>query len=391
MKRSRYKILLVEDNPGDARLFEEMLSEASTLEFEIQQVQTLSGALEWLLRGGCDLIVLDLGLPDSRGIETFGAVQERGLDVPIIVLTGEHDTSLGLRAVREGAQDYLVKGETSPSTLARSVVYAIERYRQQKEQVQRALSRRPGRVLSFIGAKGGVGTTTVAHNVASVLARERQTVLIELSPGLEALSLYTHARPSSDLRGLLELEASAITTSDVDRNICRLPQGLRVLFCPQGVPMSTDISADHAAVILSRASELAEFVVLDLPRAPMASTRVAVRSSAYVVLVANPEEVSTAAASGTVGLLQSWGLSSALIGVAVVNMGYHLNPLKPSDVGAASGCKLVGAIPPVPAGYQSHNQAGIPVVFGKPDSGAAMALLDLANRLSGDPIRPLEL
>jgi DNA-binding NtrC family response regulator len=144
VNRSRYRILLVEDNPGDARLFKEMLSEASDLEFEIEQAGTLSEALGVVSRCGCDLIVLDLTLPDSRGIETFGVIQERGIDLPIIVLTGEQDASLGLRAVREGAQDYLVKGEVSSPTLARSVLYAIERHRQQKQLVQRARSKRAG-------------------------------------------------------------------------------------------------------------------------------------------------------------------------------------------------------------------------------------------------------
>lgn len=391
MNRSRYKILLVEDNPGDAGLFREMLSEASQLEFEIDVARDLTEAFAFMSQSAYDLIVLDLALPDSRGIETFGVVQERGLDIPILVLTGERDTALALRAVREGAQDYLIKGDISSTALARSVVYSIERYRQQKENVQRALSRRAGRIISFIGVKGGVGTTTVAHNVASLLAKQHHTVLIELSPGPESLSLYTHAKPSRDLRGLVNLAALQITSSDVSESICRLPQGLQVLFCPQGVPMSSEISADHATAILNRACELAEFVILDLPRAPMASTQAAIRGSACIVLVANPEEVSVAAASNTAELLKSWGLSSALVGVAVVNKGHHATPLKPSDVSLPSGCKLVGVIPPLPAGYQSQRQSGVPVAFGKPDSSAALALLDLANRVSADPVRPLEL
>jgi MinD-like ATPase involved in chromosome partitioning or flagellar assembly len=109
------------------------------------------------------------------------------------------------------------------------------------------------------------------------------------------------------------------------------------------------------------------------------------------VLVANPEEVSAAAAGGMLELLKSWGLSSALIGVVIVNKGHHVNPLKPADVSRASGCKLLGVIPPLPGAYQSQRQAGIPVALGKPDSGVAMAFLDLANRVASDPVRPLEL
>jgi PAS domain S-box-containing protein len=125
--RNRLKILLVEDNPGDARLIREMLGEAEAAGFEIDWVSRLSAALEKLSRDEIDLVLLDLGLPDSRGLDTFRQAYSHTPQVPFVVLTGLNDETLALTAVREGAQDYLVKGQTDGGTLLRAIRYATER------------------------------------------------------------------------------------------------------------------------------------------------------------------------------------------------------------------------------------------------------------------------
>ena len=122
-------ILLVEDNPGDARLVREMLAEAEGGSFAVDWVTSLSEALEHLARGGIDLVLLDLGLPDSQGLDTFLRAYEPASHLPFLVLTGYTDETLGSIAVRQGAQDYLPKGEVSSSLLHRAIRYAIERKR----------------------------------------------------------------------------------------------------------------------------------------------------------------------------------------------------------------------------------------------------------------------
>ncbi len=123
------KILLVEDNPGDARLLREMLAEIRDHNFEINWVTSLSQAKASLTGGGIDLVILDLGLPDSQGLDTFIRAYQHGSYLPFLVLTGLADETLGVTAVRLGAQDYLTKGEVTSSLLARAMRYAIERKR----------------------------------------------------------------------------------------------------------------------------------------------------------------------------------------------------------------------------------------------------------------------
>jgi signal transduction histidine kinase/CheY-like chemotaxis protein len=121
------RILLVEDNPGDARLIREMLAEAPAQDFSVEWVSRFADGLELLGRNQIDLVLLDLGLPDSQGLDTFIKAHDQAPHVPFVVLTGLADETLALAAVRKGAQDYLFKDETNPPLLLRAIRYAIER------------------------------------------------------------------------------------------------------------------------------------------------------------------------------------------------------------------------------------------------------------------------
>jgi PAS domain S-box-containing protein len=126
------KILLIEDNPGDMRLLQEMLVEINDASFDLEWAEELSTGLERLTEGGIDAILLDLSLPDSQGIATFTKVYTQAPHIPVTVLSGLDDISLAVKAVREGAQDYLIKGKTDSNLLARTIRYAIERKRTEK-------------------------------------------------------------------------------------------------------------------------------------------------------------------------------------------------------------------------------------------------------------------
>ncbi len=123
----RVRILLIEDNPGDARLIELMVAEAGAGLFVLESVQRLSEGVGRLARGGIGLILLDLSLPDSQGLQTFAQLHARAPRLPIIVLSGLNDTTLAVQAVHEGAQDFLVKGQVDGQLLVRAMRYAIER------------------------------------------------------------------------------------------------------------------------------------------------------------------------------------------------------------------------------------------------------------------------
>ncbi len=131
------KALLIEDSPGDVRLLQEMIRAGETdtsimPTIELEWVDNLAAGLERLERRDIDAVLLDLSLPDSQGFETFIETQEHAPRLPIIVLTGLDDEKLAIDAVRQGAQDYLVKGQVDSNLLTRAIYYAIER--KQSEQ-----------------------------------------------------------------------------------------------------------------------------------------------------------------------------------------------------------------------------------------------------------------
>lgn len=121
------KILLVEDNPGDARLFRIALEESERHKFEITHAENFQKARGHLANANFDLILLDLTLPDCFGLETLLRVRSQTAETPIVVLTGNDNEDLAVSAVKEGAQDYLVKGKVENDILVRSIRYAIER------------------------------------------------------------------------------------------------------------------------------------------------------------------------------------------------------------------------------------------------------------------------
>jgi serine phosphatase RsbU (regulator of sigma subunit) len=131
MNGNTLQVLLIEDNPGDARLIREMLAEAGDLRFELTTAPRLGEGLDRLYRESFGLVLLDLSLPDSHGLATFRSLREETVRVPVVVLTGTDDTALALQALREGAQDYLVKNSVTAPRLIHALRYALSRFRRQ--------------------------------------------------------------------------------------------------------------------------------------------------------------------------------------------------------------------------------------------------------------------
>jgi len=163
-------ILLIEDNSGDRRLISEMLTEASNGEtgvaFDIQYADRLQAAIEYLGQNRVEVILLDLGLPDSQGLDTLKKAYAEVPELPIVVLTGLNDELIGVQAVNEGAQDYLIKGQVDTHLLRRTIRYAIER--KQAEERERRLQLQLN--LSTRLASLGLMVEGIAHEINNPLS-----------------------------------------------------------------------------------------------------------------------------------------------------------------------------------------------------------------------------
>ena len=133
MKGKPLHVLLVEDSAGDVRLLREMFRTETPGSFVLTHVERMSDALSHLAKGGSDIVLLDMGLPDGHGLDTLRRAHAAAPGVPLIVLTGLDDEALAAQAMKEGAQDYLIKGQSENRALPRALRHAIERHRMQAE------------------------------------------------------------------------------------------------------------------------------------------------------------------------------------------------------------------------------------------------------------------
>ncbi len=164
---NKLRVLLVEDNPGDADLIREMLPSGDDEGFSIHCVQRLSEAVSFLGKEKADLTLLDLGLPDSDGIDTIRIVRKAAPNVPIVVLTGNDDEQVGIAAVRGGAQDYLLKGRTPGYHLSRVLRYAVQRQTaedklRESEQVLRSTLNALSTHIAIVDTQGAIIKTNAA-------------------------------------------------------------------------------------------------------------------------------------------------------------------------------------------------------------------------------------
>ena len=157
MENRLINVLLIEDNLRDARLIQEMLAEVDDFRFKVECADRLSTGLERLATNNIGVVLLDLGLPDSQGFDTFAKTYAQSPRVPIIVLSGFTDEDLAIRTFQEGAQDYLVKGHLDSYDLVRTIRYAIERKNTEEEL--------RGQALVFENISDGIIVTDLEGNI----------------------------------------------------------------------------------------------------------------------------------------------------------------------------------------------------------------------------------
>ncbi len=175
MKIQQVRALLIEDDLYIAQLIRQTLDKVSDISFDLVHAENLSLGLERLKDGHFVIILLDLGLPDSRGIKTLNKVYAKASGIPIIVFTGQDDESLGVNAVNAGAEDYLVKGKTDSKSIVRAIHYAVGRHR-----VKEALKDTTANLKRTV-EKLKKANKKIINQQKSVIEEERLKVLLQLS------------------------------------------------------------------------------------------------------------------------------------------------------------------------------------------------------------------
>ena len=256
------RVLLIEDNEDDACLIREMLLEKKEAGVELECVSQLGIGLTRLAQGKLDLVLLDLSLPDSHGLETFDKVQIQAQDVPIVVLTGLDDEAMANQAVRRGAQDYLVKGQLDRNFLARAIRYAVERKQAEKALRESEAKLRQSQKMEGIGQLAG-GIAHDFNNLLTVINSYSAMLLGDIGfenpfvrNGLDQIKEAGH-RAASLTRQLLAfsrqqvLEPKILDLNEAVSNTTKLlrrliGEDIALVFCPN--PTLGRVKADPGQV-----------------------------------------------------------------------------------------------------------------------------------------------
>lgn len=239
MTPSTTRILLVEDNPGDARLLQEAFREITKMRFEFISCNTLKDTLACLANDRADACLLDLGLPDAQGLEAVQNIHRESPDLPIVVLTVLNDETLALQALNKGAQDYLVKGKIDGHALWRSLRYAMERQRVQLEILNLSM------LDDLTGLYNRRGFLTLAEHYVRLAYRTGKPFLVAFMD-LDGLKLV------NDTYGHQEGNRALVEAAEVLRDSFRHSDILARLGGDEFVALMLEAGEDCIAVVVKR-------------------------------------------------------------------------------------------------------------------------------------------
>jgi len=369
-------ILLVEDSAYAAVVISQALTRSG--EFHVTTVGSFREAREALAKARCDGILLDLNLPDSAGVETFLRVREKAAGAPIVILTAEQDDAIALAAIGSGAAEFLVKGELSAEQLPRRLRLVLERCRVASE----ATPSQPGRIYVVVGAKGGVGTSTTALNLATTFSqRGKNVALLELRRA--AGSVATMVKTSSALT--LDTLIGSNGSHPIDSRSGRLPFGPRLFAAPEGI---TEITWAPEAVgaLLEKVASTADYVIVDATPLEPGLVEVAVARAWFTILVAEREPICIQLAARLAADISKIVKHPQSLGAVPVTHTPSIDPV-PLDAirQQLSCCGIVSALPPAREILQSYRRQG-PIVLACPEAPISAAFHELATRLDSDPV-----
>ena len=253
-----------------------------------------------------------------------------------------------------------------------------------------APQRKPGKVITFMGAKGGVGTTTVALNTAAVLARRSNVIVVEVRPTFGTLSLYFNAPTRTlTIAHLFEMESTAINTMEAEACLWSYESipGLWFLFGPRTMEQCREIRPDHVKALLAALAKLADYVIVDIPTSLGEANRAVIEGSSQLALVVERDATCVQSAKLILLSIGVWNPALQVAGAVIVNRAALATPIPIPKIEAELGVPTLRVIPPASDLCNAAQNAGSPVVAFDPESLVAGSLAALAERLASAPAR----
>jgi DNA-binding response OmpR family regulator len=323
-----------------------------------------------------DMAILDVMMPEMTGFEVCHALraQPETATMPIIILSGLSDVDDKVSGIQAGADEYVTK-PIDLRELAARVSGLLRRNRMLRESA----APKAGKIVAVWGAKGGVGATTTALNIATVLMRaNKSTVVVEMRGDYGTFSAQLKMRPERTLAALLSSEPAAITAPFLTGLTATTPFNLRVIFGPQRVEEFAELPENLVSAALARLNQMADFVILDVANGSSPAHQAIVRSSSQILLLFEPESTAVAAAGVRLQQFLAWGARpDQLVCLLVNRQGTALLSLH--EVENQVGQTVIGMIPPAVESMAIATQYGMPLVLYQPTHITSVTYADLVT------------
>lgn len=382
------KILIVDDEASVRTLLRYTLSSEPYTLLEACDGEQALGLADLELP---DLILLDVMMPGLDGLDVLRQLQqrERTRKISVIIVTALNQDAQISSCLDTGAVDHITK-PFSPLVVQARVRAAL---RNRAVATNDAPGAKRGKLIGFLGSKGGVGVTTVAVNTALTMlaSSDRSVILAELRPCLGTAAQQLGLTPVLNLKPLLNYEDPAEINSETLGNcLTAHTHGLRLLLAPPMMDDRREISAQQAERIMKTLTDMADFVIVDLPCLPSQATTAALRCCDYVVLTVEVETASLVAAQAMLEGLSYWGVDERSVGAVLVP--HHLSANSSTAIRFARSqlkCPVVAVIPADGDQFLAACKTGVPPVLAQADGPTVFAFHELANRLIQDSVPAL--
>jgi Flp pilus assembly CpaE family ATPase len=339
------RALLVEDNRVDALLIRDAVAKSEETRIRLDHVLSLGEAVVRLQQEHYDVILLDLMLPDSIGLDTIVRTHEGAPGVPIVVLTGIDDETMAIRAVQSGAQDYLIKGQLNAKQVVRAIRYAVIRHDALAAAAPPPAPGELGRLVALCGGKGGVGTTTIACHLAVELkaCSEKRVLLLDLDP-------------CYGMAGFVMKAESEYSAADVLQNIRRLDASfwesvvvtgkhrIDILPAPRwSASEQSTFSIDNLRPFFAFLRRMYDWVVIDLGSwRPYQGLNG--RDFDNLFVVTTPDVMSLYRTKQIVGALSESGFEGDRLGLVLNGVVMHTE-VGPEDIESLLGIRVYVSVP----------------------------------------------
>ena len=370
------KILIVDDDIDSLKLIGLMLQRQG---YEISAASAGAQAISKAVAEQPNLIILDVMMPDMDGYEVCKRLRADASTqgIPIIMFTAKTLVDDKVAGFEAGADDYLTK-PTHPAELASRVKAVLARSVAQRRVVSDA-----GLLIGVIGAKGGVGATTIATNLAASMGQKDSTILADVRPGLGTIGLSLGFGRSTGMANLLGRQAADVNVRAVENELVVHSSGIKMLlssFRPREAQLN--VNPDTAALILKHLRTLARNVVVDLGCGLTRQNQRLIKDMDQLALVVDPQRVTLNMARDLLKELETMGIGRGRTNVILLNRVQTTLQVPWQEAEQILSHEMLGIISPASELAFQAAEAGFPMVLFQPTSIVATQLSKLAEGIS---------